>query len=377
LLRLPTSTITIIGIGIFGTLALAALSGLVVFGLLVKERILLQRAKRKRAERDAEVTSIVVGDQVFINDMNHDAYWRSSHLDPRYYANSKNTYSEPSDLEIESWRQFNAPKTIEKTLQLPAVIEQEKQFDLMAIFTQLSQSYAIIAGQRVGKTYQAMQIANYWLSRGCKPIVIGPKWDRGEWAGCTLFGGELNYNAVKRGLKVALRLAKDRHANSMPHDQHSVQAIFFDDWTSIKKNIGEDAEYLVTEATTLFASVNIIVYFMIHLDTANAWGVDKIGAALKNNFVKLFIEPGYDENGLIDRRYNKGYLMRPGETKKDRIPIKLFNGMSVTRLSDQEQIVSSMLASGESRSAIAVRLFGHAGGNQLRDVDKIIERMSS
>jgi hypothetical protein len=48
----------------------------------------------------------------------------------------------------------------------------------------------------------------------------------------------------------------------------------------------------------------------------------------------------------------------------------------VSQLSGQEQQVSEMLATGESRSAIARRLFGNAGGNQLAKVDEIIKRIS-
>src|SRR5574341_665610 len=48
----------------------------------------------------------------------------------------------------------------------------------------------------------------------------------------------------------------------------------------------------------------------------------------------------------------------------------------VVRLSPEESKVSELLAQGRSRSAIAREVFGDDGGNQLKKVDKIIEKLS-
>ena len=75
----------------------------------------------------------------------------------------------------------------------------------------------------------------------------------------------------------------------------------------------DNARALVLEATTLYASVNVLLYFILHSDTAHAWGVDRKGAALKDNFVKLFIIPHYDSSGLIIRSLTKGVIRFVGE----------------------------------------------------------------
>lgn len=261
----------------------------------------------------------------------------------------------------------------------------ETQIDLLTVMTQATQSYAIIGGQQVGKTYQARRIANYWLQTGIKPIVVGPKWDRGEWEDCTLFGGEYNLERVAQGMRIVKRLAEDRHSNSQRgHKENPVQPVFFDDWTSIRAKLEKEAEDFIIDATTLYASVNIILYFIIHLDTANAWGVGKVGAALHQNFIKLFIEPGFTESGLIDRGKNTGYILMPGQSKKDRRRVALFSGTGqqaklpdlVVRLTDEEIRISEMLTQGASRSAIARAIFGSDGGNQLKKVGQIIEKLS-
>ena len=237
-------------------------------------------------------------------------------------------YEDPPPAAAAAWYALVGKVRAESPVNLlPSTTQQESSLDLLTIFTQPTQSYAIIAGQQVGKTFQARRIAQHWLSAGCKPIVIGPKWDRGEWDGCALFGGEYNLKQANRGMQIVKRIAEDRHANKeLSHKQHPIQPVFFDDWTAIRAHLLEESEAFILDATTLYASVNIILYFIIHLDTANAWGVHKIGAELKNNFVKLLIYPGYDEAGLIDRSRNKGYLMRPGETIKNKKPIALFGG---------------------------------------------------
>jgi len=122
-------------------------------------------------------------------------------------------------------------------------------------------------------------------------------------------------------------LAEKRHANkNISHREHPIRPAFFDDWTAIRAKLQNEAEAFILDATTLYASVNILLYFIIHLDTANAWGVGKVGAALHQNFIKLFIEPGFDERGLIDRSRNAGYILMPGQSKKDKRQVALFGG---------------------------------------------------
>lgn len=264
-----------------------------------------------------------------------------------------------------------------------AVAVQPPQLDLLQIMTQPTQSYAIIGGQQVGKTYQAQRLARYWLDNGIKPVIVGPKWDRGEWGGCELFGGGGNFDKVAQGMRIVRKLRDDRLASPAGHKSHQIQPVFFDDWTAIRAKLGNDAEDFIIDATTLYASVNMVLYFIIHLDTAQAWGVGRVGAALHQNFIKLFLEPGFNQAGLIDRTKNTGYLCMPGQAKRDKRPVTLFSGNGqavmlpepVEELTAEERKVSEMKADGKSRSAIAKQVFGNDGGNQLRKVDGIINQL--
>lgn len=340
----------------------------ILAGILAREAILTRKAKRLKEEHQSRVI-----------DTQHGT-WFIAHKDIDVVPLHSTPYLRINGHE----RELTADERFYSTLQVPhnrtsdAVASlsdgNTQQLDLLAIFTQPTQSYAIIAGQQVGKTFQARRIAQYWLSTGCKPIIIGPKWDKGEWEGCVLFGGEYNLSQVARGMQIVKRLAEDRHANkNLSHKEHPLQPVFFDDWTAIAAELPE-AEEFILKATTLFASVNIILYFMIHLDTANAWGVHKIGAALKNNFVKLLIYPGYDEAGLIDRNRNRGYIIRPGETIKDKRQVSLFSGTGSQLLlpdlviqpqKNSDDLFIQLVTSGKSRNEASLEAYGRRYAGDL------------
>ncbi len=359
-------------------LGISAIS-LIVFailaGILAREAILTRKAKRKKEDYEAKSAKYREYKDGFgmLHLLNLDTdIVENLSVNPTSHHNG--TWQEPPKTAMMAWFALvSRDKQINQQVvqQLPAQVE---SLDLLTIFTQPTQSYAIVAGQQVGKTFQARRIAQYWISTGCKPIIIGPKWDKGEWEGCTLFGGEYNLQQVNRGMQIVKRLAEDRHSNkNLSHKEHPLQPVFFDDWTAIAAELPE-AEEFILKATTLFASVNIILYFMIHLDTANAWGVHKIGAALKNNFVKLLIYPGYDEAGLIDRSRNRGYIIRPSETIKDKMQVSLFSGTGSQLLlpdlviqpqKNNDDLFVQLVTSGKSRNEASLEAYGRRYAGDL------------
>ena len=373
---------------IITTMILALIAGLILAALLFRERYLRQQAERKKAQREADVYAIVSPEHgVFIRDTDKTASWKPAHLIPNQYQNGKPTM--PSEIELttwQTWQALRAPRAAHNIPQqqalLPATTEAES-LDLLTVFTQPTQSYAIIGGQQTGKTFQAQHIANYWLKQGIKPAVIGPKWDRGEWSGCYLLGGNGDFQAVEWGISMIRQLVESRHADTTRgHKQHTIQPIFFDDWTPIVDAVPQ-ARALVLEATTLYASVNIILYFILHSDTAHAWGVDRKGAALKDNFIKLFIVPSYDGNGQIVRSLTRGYIRFAGETVER--PVKLFSIPPVqmgqakevrpkllTGPDETEARVLALYAADTSFNEIARQVWGSTGGYQTDRIKRIL-----
>lgn len=375
---LLVGTVTAAIVGIAGVMTL-------FFGYVnLRERMRMTRAQRIEAEKQANVMVVTSGHQVFIRETDHNATWRAAHLDPRFYANGQ--YSEPTPTEANNYAVFHAPRLAGSSQPLlPETIEVEP-LDLLTVFTQPTQSYAIIGGQQTGKTWQARHIANYWIAKGIKPVVIGPKWDKGEWGGCILLGGNGDFKAVAWGITIIRRIVEARHADtSKSHKEHKVLPVFFDDWTPIVDAV-PNARALVLEATTLYASVNVLLYFILHSDTANAWGVDRKGAALKDNFVKLYITPQYDVNGLIVRERTRGYIRFAGEDV-DR-PARLFTTPPITLgqpsvmtapavalgPNEQERKILELKAAGASYNEICRQVFGTTGGKQIQLVKEILAK---
>jgi hypothetical protein len=360
----------------------AGVGGLFFGAWYLRERMRITRAARIEAEKQANVMVVTSGNQVFIRETDHNANWRAAHLDPRFYANGR--YSEPTPTEANAYAVFHAPRLAQGSVaQLPETIEADP-LDLPTVFTQPTQSYAIIGGQQTGKTYQARHIANFWIGRNIKPLVIGPKWDKGEWGGCILLGGNGNFSAVGVGITIIRRIVEARHAANKSHKEHKILPVFFDDWTPIVDAV-PNARALVLEATTLYASVNVLLYFVLHSDTANAWGVDRKGAALKDNFVKLFIVPAYNMNGLIVRDRTRGYIRFAGEAvdRPARLftapplmlgPAQVHNLPVVLGANEQEKKILDLKAAGTSYNEICRQVYGAEGGKQIQMVKKILAK---
>lgn len=397
-----TSTVTLIFViafheAIYQAIVFVGYAAAVLLGVLtlmtvvygawnIRERMKLVRAHRIEAEKQAHVMVVTSGHQVFIRETDHNATWRAAHLDPRFYANGE--YTEPTPTEARAWEVFNTPRRIQNSpALLPETVESEP-LDLLTVFTQPTQSYAIIGGQQTGKTYQARHIANFWISRGVKPLVIGPKWDKGEWGGCILLGGNGDFQAVGYGITIIRRIVEARHADTTKaHKEYKTLPVFFDDWTPIVDSVA-NARGLVLEATTLYASVNVLLYFILHSDTANAWGVDRKGAALKDNFVKLFIEPAYDVSGLIVRDRTRGYVRFAGESV-DR-PARLFaapplvlgqaaifNPPVKLGPNEQEQKILSLHAEGKSYAAICEAVWGYKSSKKYPEIDAVLAKFGA
>lgn len=386
-----------IGYTAAGLLALAGLGGLFLYGWYWKERIGILRAQRRLADRESHVLTVTENGETWVRDTDQKATWRNLTGTPALYVNGRPAMPQDWEIELHRYRLALASSRAAGPglAQLPETIE-AAPLDLLTVFTQPTQSYAIIGGQQTGKTFQARHVANYWIGQGIEPVVIGPKWDRGEWGGCLLLGGNGDFDAVAWGISLIRRIVEHRHADTTKsHKEHKILPVFFDDWTPIVDQV-DNARAMVLEATTLYASVNVLLYFILHSDTAHAWGVDRKGAALKDNFIKLFIEPHYDASGLIVRERTRGYIRFAGEMV-DR-PTRLFSSpppvlgppavvsrqqmqdiglQAAEGPSEQERRILEMAAAGESHARICEAVWGYKSSNKYPEIDSILARFGA
>jgi len=201
----------------------------------------------------------------------------------------------------------------------PPEPEPEESLDLLEVFTQAYMVYAIIGGQRSGKTTQAQNIAIELQSKPgtLRPVVIAPKMEPGEWPGCKTIIGRRRI--LEQGMRLILEEVDRRHSDKKSSKSFPFLPIFLDDWSNIVNETDLGREFIF-QASTLFTSANIILYFILHSDTRPAWGVDDKGAALKDAFVKLFVEP-YRINGIVQPGQSRGFITFPNS--KERIPVEL------------------------------------------------------
>lgn len=327
----------------------------------IREERKIVIAKRKRAERDAEITSIVAGDQVFINDLNHDAYWLKAHLDPRYYANSKDTYSDPSEIEVTSWRQFNSPKIIEK--QLPASTQQMQQTPNLFNILANAERVLVKGPSNAGKTTLFQNMARQITDN---IIVIDPHYAPGIWPDhCQVIGKGHNHQEITKyldGLSQELSRRYQMRANG--DESFKLLTVIIDEWMSISTKC-DNATAVITEMITESRKAKIRLFIGSHSDQVEALGIRGQGKLREGLLIVRLYYDQFTNERSTTYDYGKGER-----------PCSLYGEPVITQLNEGEQIVSSMLAGGQSRSAIAVKLFGHAGGNQLKEVDRIIERIS-
>ena len=339
ILHLPSDTLKLIGLVLLAIVGLLTLGGLLFFGLIAREFLLTRRAHRLKVQNEAKHAKYQVIQDGFgmahLLNVDTDIIENLSAF-PGSHHNGK--WEEPHPAAAAAWHSLISKRSTDSpvTHLLPPP-QPQASIDLLKVMTQPTQSYAILGGQQQGKTFQAQLIAQHWTQQGIEVVVIGPKRDKGEWPNCVYYGDGFNWSQVMEGIERVRDEALRRHQNQdKGHKQHSIMPVFFDDWTNTRAQLTNEAEQLILDATTLYASVNIVLYFILHLDTANAWGVGKVGAALKDNFIKLRIKPYY-QGGMIVREKSTGLLMFPGD--KDKKEVALLQASSSLIPTQQQGLV--------------------------------------
>ncbi len=211
----------------------------------------------------------------------------------------------------------------ERKILQPQLAAPEPKPDLLKVFTQEQATYAILGAQRSGKTYQAMHFADYWLVQGHQPVVIGMKRKAGEWQGCKCRITE-DATEIDKALQQIVQFSRLRHADNSK--AKTPLPVFLDDWLWIVQNCGY-AEQFMSEAGTVMASANIIIYLILQSDSKDAFGIRRYGAMLKRNYQRLYLHLERDKDGVIIPGRSSGYLIYPGESEANKQEVDLLSGV--------------------------------------------------
>jgi len=164
--------VQVILIGVLITIAIIIFI-MIAFSLwFIVEKMLIIRATRIEAEKNANVLVVTNNGQVFIRETNYKAWWRTAHLDARTYANGQNTYEQPNQFEVAAWNHFNRPTmSTQKALQLPATATTSVSRTLYKIIDTYTH-LMFVGGTDSGKTTQINNAIKYLTKKNPLAEVI-------------------------------------------------------------------------------------------------------------------------------------------------------------------------------------------------------------
>lgn len=168
--------------------------------------------------------------------------------------------------------------------------EQSNGFDFFELMTQVRKAYAIFGRQQCGKTTTMHHLVRYWQDKNIQPVVIGQKFDTGEYdKGVMRFGpDETNitesFNLIRQEANERQRLAQrgQSFGDMLP------LPVILEDASSLNSIVNaKDFETFMRQILTVYAARLIVVYLVVHSMDLSGFGL-KVGASLKNALTCLY-----------------------------------------------------------------------------------------
>jgi hypothetical protein len=359
---------------------ITALVGVSLFAiLLVRERLLKERATRKLAERDAAVLVVTAdeGQQVYIRDTDQSTSWRNAHLDVRVYANGQ--ASQPNPAELAAWQVYmfrhRPAVTDHPGLSLLPV---QTQVDLLAALDAV-QRCLIVGASDSGKTTLLQWLVSRRLQTS-KVIVIDPHAYPDKWPHCVVVGTGRNYAEIDRALEALVRLMTKRYdeigKGIVAEQGHTRITILIDEWRAIVYNVkgaSEAIKALLTESRKAAFSV----FVASHSDRAKPLGLEG-EYDLKDGFavVRLSMANG-QRQATLDLGNGEVLATLPGPYPTQ--SSQLIEGEQPTlnlevEPTPTEAHILNLYEAGETVSAIATAVYGSKGGNQNQQVKEVLRK---
>lgn len=219
-------------------------------------------------------------------------------------------------------------------------------FDFFELMTQTRRAFALFGGQQTGKSTKMHHIVRYWQDQGVKPVVIGQKFDSFEYtAGVMRFGPDAK--SIVEGFELIRQEAQARQELANRGTSFSDMLplpVILEDATSLNSVIDKaDYETFSRQVLTVYAARMIIVYFVVHGMTLDAFGL-KVGAALKNNLTCLYFETPMDKARFtiedVTITGSNSYASR----QDDRLPVTSLPAGFATLTDDCEPALYSLTA---------------------------------
>lgn len=343
---------------------------------LKSEAVRQARHKTKLAEAKAHKERFFDSSRWGLFYQEKDGVHKALHLTQNVYSNGH--YIEPTQAEIDSWKAIHTkqgyaglPDSVNPNTRglLLESGETGAHLDIDVGMCHLGMAYAVIGEQQCGKTYNVDElICKTWLSRNVVPTVIALKSDTQEWDGCQLVGGTGEIATIIEGINAVSQEATRRHQSKMGHKDHPPLIIILDDWDDIVLEAPRMASRFVQKALTMYASVNIVCYFLLHDDTLPAWGLTGVGASVKNKVVKLVINKGMQADGSPNPKNSTAQIQYPSGEIRPTSLVGQYHQPEVL-----ERKVVELNRQGFKPTQIAEATIGK-GGNQVARIKRILDQ---
>lgn len=353
-----------LAIGLAVVIGLSVVIGFCALVFMFYQWTKRERAKTRKIEHEADLST---------HPRDHVAYrWESRRLIPVY---------EP--------RQALLAPPIEAIEAGPAML------DFLTVMTQPRRVFSIIADQQIGKTTLCHYLAEWWMMRGVKPVVIGQKFDTGEYRNCERYGPDTasilaGFETIRQEANYRQQLANE----GQPFSEMELQPIFLEDFTGMTSIMDRtELERFVAQALTVYAARGLLLYFVAHSRSKEAFGLTRQGASLKDQMTRLEIIAAYDNNGNVDHSRKQtvcsigsgsepvpvtgipGY--RPNLDRDCRLALYSLAIPVAERVIDpQEKTILNMYDAGANISTIAAAVYGSKGGPQNGRVKEVLGKNS-
>jgi hypothetical protein len=357
------------------------LVSLLIFAiLLIRERLLKERASRKVVEREAKVMYLVAGEgqQVYIRDTETKVTWRTAHLDSRLYANGQRTA--PSQTELIAWQTYMLRHRANvMSAVTPLLLPTLAQVDLLTALDSV-QRCLIVGASDSGKTTLLQWLVSRRLHTS-KVIVIDPHAYPQKWPNCIVVGTGRNYPEIGNALDALVRLMTKRYEEIgkgiVAEQAHSRITILIDEWRAIVYNVKQASDAikaLLTESRKAAFSV----FVATHSDRAKPLGLEG-EYDLKDGFaiVRLSVANGQWQ-ATLDTGNGEVPVALPGTYYIQNPP--LLDADEFIKLEPEptpaEILILELYAEGASYNEIARQVYGSTGGKQTQAIKDVIAKFN-
>ncbi len=286
-------------------------------------------------------------------------------------------YADPPPAAAAAWYALVGKVRAESPVNLlPATTQQESAPELLPLLDR-AERVLIKGASDAGKTTLIQHTA---IRATDEVIIVDPHYKPGIWPQCKVIGAGRNFTEITKFLQwLEIELDKRYKSRMAGNENWTRYTVIIDEYMSVAVEC-DNARRVLSAMIRESRKVGFRLFICSHSELLKPLGLDGQGDVRDGLLiVRLYYSQLRQERrATIDDGDGEVPCTFPpyyGAGSTELVTLDMPN--LVIQLSEQESKVAQMLANGSSRSAIAKELFGHAGGNQLAQVDKIIDRISA